>query len=177
MISWMEKNLLNLLWLTRPHHEDFLVQLNKELCHFKIKNPKTISWFCITQCKIKIISGCYIPVIIWQSLFSMKYLRPKIRTSNYMDNVSAHILTLWFTYQCCLYRRLECSIIQSCQEGCGCGHNELATELNGQYTVQRTQGLKYRLLLCMFLANNFSNVQFSQHCIVWSLTSSFVTNG
>jgi len=154
----MEKNSLNLLGLTRPHHKDLLVQLNKEFCHFKIKNLKTISWFCITQYKINIISGCYKPVIIWQSLISMKYLRPKIRTSNYMDNVTACILTLWFTYQCCLHRRLQCSIIQSRWEGCGCGDNELAPEFNGQYTVQKTQGLKYLLLLCMFLASNFKNV-------------------
>lgn len=173
----MEKNLLNLLWLTRPHHKDLLVQLNKEFCHFKIKNLKTILWFCTTQCKIKIISGCYKPVIIWHSLISMKYLRRKIRTLNYMDNVTAYILTLWFTDQCCLHHRLQCSIIQSKQEWCECGHNETAPELNGHYTVQKTQGLKHPLLLCMFLASKFNNVQFSQHCMVWSLSSSFITNG
>ena len=56
----------------------------------------------------------------------------------------------------CLYHRLQCSIIQSRRETCGRGHNELAPELNGQYTVQKTQGLKYLLLPCMFLDNNFN---------------------
>jgi len=147
MISRMEKNLFNLLGLTRPHHKDLLVQLNKDFCHFKIKNLETISWACIMQCKIKFISGCYKPIIIWKSIISMKYLRPKIRTSNYMDNVTAYILTLRFTYQCSLHRRLQCSIIQSRREGRGCGDNELAPELNGQYTVQKTQGLKYLITL------------------------------
>jgi hypothetical protein len=77
----------------------------------------------------------------------------------------SRILCSWnysISYQCCLHRRL-CSVqsYNPSRKSVDVAINEFATELNGQYTVQKTQGLKHLLPLCTFLAN-FNNNSISK---------------